>query len=377
VSGAPLLETHWVDPETGAEGWLVIDRLVDGTAGGGIRMRPGVTREEVRDLARVMTRKLRVLNMPAGGAKAGIDWDPESPEALAVLEGFLRAHRPILAEMWSTSEDLGTHERDILAIVQRLGLTSSVHASLMRQPDPQAAAARLQQVMSLRTDGMEIGEATTGYGVAEAAARALSRLGRDPRSATAVVQGFGTVGGGAALYLRRFGIRVVGVADRLGLVYRQEGVDVPALLAIRDAWGVMDRERLPAGHVMRPGDDWWQVDADVLVPAAVAGSVEARVASGTAARLVVEAANLPVTPEADAILHRRGIVVVPDFVANAGGAGAFAAALAENVEPTAAAVLAHIGATIGGWTERILDEARRRDVPPREAAQSLLDERGA
>lgn len=371
VVTAPLLTTHWTDPHTGAEGWLVLDCLVGGAAGGGIRMRPGVTPDEVAGLARVMTRKLRVLNLEAGGAKAGIAYDPAAPGALGVLERFLTVHRPFLAEVWSTSEDLGTRERDILAITDRLGLRTSVHASLIRQPDPDRALERLRTVLALRTEGMEITEAVTGYGVAASTGRALQWQGRETAGVSAVVQGFGTVGAGSAWYLHKMGIRVVAVADRLGVVHRAAGVDVAALMRVRDAWGVIDRAQLPAGHERFDRGDWLDVPADVLVPAAVAGAIDAHNAARVRARLVVEAANLPVTEEADDILHQRGVVVVPDFIANAGGAGVFGAALSMDVPPTVEGVLAYVGGTIGHWTERALQEAARRGVTPRRAAEML------
>ena len=369
----PLLRTHWTDPLTGVEGWLVLDRLENGMAGGGIRMRAGLTLDEVENLARVMTRKLRILNFGGGGAKAGIACDPARPDALQILERFLTVHRPFLAEMWSTSEDLGTHERDILAITGRLGLRTSVHAGLMHQPDPVAATARLERVLGLETDGMLITDAVTGYGVAAAAARSLSALGLEPSRARAVVQGLGTVGGGSAWYLARMGMTVVGVADRAGLIVRQDGLDVGALLAARDAFGVVDRDRLPPGCETLPGEHWLSVPADVLVPAAVAGAVHAGNAAEITARVVVEGANLPVTQDADAILHERGIFVVPDFVANAGGAGVFVAALSADVAPTVEGVLGYVGDTITDWTGRIWQAAQERGGTLRAAAVALTD----
>ena len=369
----PLLRTHWTDPLTGVEGWLVLDRLENGMAGGGIRMRVGLSLDEVENLARVMTRKLRILNFGGGGAKAGIACDPARPDALQILERFLTVHRPFLAEMWSTSEDLGTHERDILAITERLGLRSSVHAGLMHQRDPEAAGARLERVLGLETDGMPLTDAVTGYGVAAAAARALNTLGLEPSSSRAVVQGLGTVGGGSAWYLDRIGLKVVGVADRAGLIVRQDGLDIRALLTARDAFGVVDRSLLPPGCETLPGEDWLDIPADVLVPAAVAGAIHVGNVGRVTARIVVEGANLPVTEDADAVLHERGVFVVPDFVANAGGAGVFVAALSGDVAPTVEGVLGYVGDTIGDWTGRIWELARERGCTLRAAAVALTD----
>jgi glutamate dehydrogenase (NAD(P)+) len=369
----PLLRTHWTDPVTGVHGWLVLDRVQNGLAGGGIRMRPGLTPAEVESLARVMTRKLRILNFDAGGAKAGIACDPARSDALQILERFLTVHRPFLAETWATSEDLGTHERDILAITERLGLHTSVHAGLMHQPDPAAAGERLARILQLTTSGMSITDAVTGYGVAAATARCLNAFGWESSSVRVAVQGFGTVGGGSAWYLEQLGLRIVAVADRAGLIVKHDGLDVATLLAARNQFGVVDRTALPADYETQRGDEWLEVPADVLIPAAVAGAIHAGNADRVRARLVVEGANLPVTAEADAILHQRGVVVVPDFVANAGGAGVFVAALSNDVGSTAEGVLDYVGHTIGEWTDRILAVARERKSTLRAAAVELTD----
>ena len=119
----PYLVTEWHDQASGAHGWLVIDRLIHGMCSGGMRMRPGVSLDEVIALARTMSHKMAVLDIPYGGAKSGINFDPASPDAPAVLRAFVDAIRPFIAERYATGADLGTREEDIIAACQLVGLT--------------------------------------------------------------------------------------------------------------------------------------------------------------------------------------------------------------------------------------------------------------
>lgn len=368
----PFLKTEWRDRKTGNTGWLVIDQVVGGLCGGGIRMRSGLDPDEVTRLAEVMTLKLKVLGLEMGGAKAGIDKDPRDPDAVDVLARFLEAHRPFLAEVWSTSEDLGTREEDILRITQGLGLSSSVHAALMHAPDPERALQRLTTIMAFQVQGLPLIDVVTGYGVAQATRHASASLGIHLQQATAAIQGFGTVGGSTALFLEQAGVAIVAVADAEGLLCTSaQGFHVPDLLSIRNPFGVIDRKRLPPGTESRPGVEWAALPVDLLIPAAIAHAIDGQHAGQVQARLIVEAANAPVALSAEALLQRRGITVIPDFIANAGGAGLFAAALRQNVPATEAGVMGFLEGTIGGWTERVL-AARPSHRTVREVARDLL-----
>lgn len=369
----PLLKTEWQDPTTGTMGWLVIDRLVDGLAGGGVRMRPGLGPEEVTRLAEIMTLKLKVLGLQSGGAKAGVDKDPRDPDALDVLGRFLQAHRPFLAEMWSTSEDLGTREADILHITRAMGLSSSVHAALMRTADPEKASQRLMTVLALHIQGLPMTDVVTGYGVAQAARYAADRLGMKIRQATVAIQGFGTVGGGAALFLAEAGAVIAAVADAEGILCAPRGgFHIPDLLSIRNGQGVIERSRLPSGTVAQAGGEWAHLPVDILIPAAVPDAIDGQNVQGVQARLVIEGANAPISPSAEVSLQSMGVTVIPDFIANAGGAGLFAAAFRDDVPTTSTAVLGFLEDMIGGWTDRVMAAC-----PPhktvRKVARDLLD----
>jgi glutamate dehydrogenase (NAD(P)+) len=152
--------------------------------------------------------------------------------------------------------------------------------------------------------------------VAQAGLTYAGHIGLDPVGATAVVQGFGSIGGAAARYLAKAGVRVVAVADRAGLVRNDAGLDVEALLAARDPFGVIERAALRPGDETAPTEDWLDIPCDLLVPAAMSYVLAAEDVPRVQARVVVEGANMPTLPDAEAALLARGIPVVPDFLAN-------------------------------------------------------------
>jgi glutamate dehydrogenase (NAD(P)+) len=312
----PLLQLTWTDPETGRAGHAVIDRLIGGLAGGGIRMRAGVTADEVAALALAMSRKKGIMRTFSGGAKGGIDCDPRDPAAGGVLQRYVRAMSPLF-RCWSAAGDLGVNQRLLDQVFEAAGLGLTVQATVRRARDPAAAAQRVRHARTLAADGVPLPECIGGYGVAEAAAAASRHLGRDIGGATVVIHGFGSMGGSAARYLSHLGAKVVGVADVNGMVVNAAGLDVEALTKWRGSAGELDRSRLLPGDRFLPVTAWPDVACDVLVPASVADLITADNAGDVKAGLVVEAANLPTTDAARRILAAGGVMVVPDLVASA------------------------------------------------------------
>jgi glutamate dehydrogenase (NAD(P)+) len=369
------LRLTWTDPVTGRHGFLVIDRLVGGLAGGGLRVRGGCDLEEVSRLAATMSLKHGALGLPVGGAKCAVDCDPRDPEALPLLARFVGAMRPMWDSHVATGEDMGVQQSTLNAIFSDLGLGSSMRAALLGRPDFDAALAELQGALTVTHDGVPLVDLVGGYGVAVAAATALERLGMDVRDARVVLQGFGSMGGSAARYLARRGATVIGVADVRGLVVNQDGLDVERLLAARDEFGVIDRSALAEDDRELPRDEWAALECDVLVPAAVADAINPANCERILAPLVVEAANLPTVPAADARLVGRGVAVVPDFVANAATAGwAWWLALGQ-VGPGPEAAFHRIEEVIGGAVRETLDRAAADGVPPRDAARRIARDR--
>jgi glutamate dehydrogenase (NAD(P)+) len=376
----PYMSVTWHDPVTGRPGYLVIDRLIDGAAGGGLRMRDGCTLEEVADLARAMTLKEAVAYDPAdrytpfGGAKGGVDCDPYDPHAPGVLRRYVEAMRPFLERHWATGEDFGVRQDTLDEIVAQVGLRSSVDAALLRLDDPDAGLARLRAGFAVDVDGIGLAELVGGYGVAEAALAASERLGLAGAGLRAVIQGFGSMGGATARYLARAGVRVVGIADRHGLVANPAGLDVERLLRARDAHGAIDRAALQAPDEQRPGGDWLELDAELLVPAAMSYVIGPEEAERVRARVIVEAANVATLPAAEPWLAGRGIVVIPDFVANLATNAWWWWTLFGDIPPERDAALAKVAATMRRLVGALLDRAAAQSILPRTAATAIATE---
>ncbi len=360
---APFLRVTWTDPVTGRQGHIVIDRLVRGLAGGGTRLRAGCTIEEVERLARAMSYKNGALQVPAGGAKAGLDVDPHDPEAVPMLTRFVRAMYPVFSTYMGTGEDLGTSQEMLLEVFSQVGLGTPIRAVLRGDPDAAGTMARLRQALGVRVDGIGLVDLVGGYGVAEAVAAAGEVAG-----ARISIQGFGSMGGSTARYLAAKGARIVCVADAGGSVVNPEGLEVEALLRSRSPFGDLDRSALRASDREAPREAWLGVDCDVLVPAAVADAIDERNCDLVKAKLVVEAANIPTTAGAERRLYDRGVTVIPDFVANAGTNGWFWWLILEQLEPTAEAAFARIAKSMRSTVGGMLDLARRDGITPRETA---------
>lgn len=317
----PLLRLTWTDPVTRTRGYLVVHSLVCGLATGGTRMRPGCTMSEVEDLARGMAAKTAVFNLPVGGAKAGIDFDPKDPEAVGVLERFFQAMRPWLDDHWVTAEDLGVPQQRIDEVFARLGLGQSYHAAITRSEDPDRTLRRVHAGLNAPVPGgLLLGDVIGGFGVAQACLGVAGSWGLGAEQTTVAIQGVGTMGGGAAWYLHEAGMKVTAVADAQGTLYDPRGLDIPALLALRDSYGEIDRSELPEGVQRLPRGAVVATDTDILVPAAISYALTGDNVTEVSARAVVEAANAATTVEAEETLRRSGVAVVPDFVANAGAA---------------------------------------------------------
>jgi glutamate dehydrogenase (NAD(P)+) len=378
------LELTWTDEVTGIKGYVVIDTVSRGVAGGGLRMRSGVTLDEVRDLAQAMTLKEAVVYtvgdryVPLGGAKAGIDCDPYDPRAREVLGRFGRAMRPLIQTLFATGEDFGVRQDVIDEVFADEGIRSSAESALALVEDgADAAHDRLKEAFAIEVDGIGLGELVGGYGVAETALAALEFRGLRPAESSAVVQGFGSMGGATARYLARAGVRVVGVSDREGLIHNPAGLDVEALLRARDPFGVIDRSVLREGDQLLAGEDWVGLEADLLVPAAMSYVITADNVDEVKASVISEAANVATLPAAESRLLQRGVTIVPDFVANVGTNAWWWWVAFDDIEPTAAASFAKISAVLRPLTTELLQRARREGISPRDAATAISEEKRA
>lgn len=373
------MDITWQDPDTGALGYVVIDTLVRGTASGGLRMRKGCTLEEVRGLAQGMTRKEAIHlregrhYVPVGGAKGGIDFDPRAPGATGVLERFLVDINPIMHAYWALGEDLGVRQDDIDEVLARRELGSGLSAVNKLVDDPVAVEARAEKAFSAIVDGVAQDELVGGLGVATSVIAALHDAGRDPSESTAVIQGFGSMGGATARYLAEAGLRIVGIADADGFVSNPAGLDVEALLVTRDQFGGIDRGALRPEDRVGDRDDWLAADADVLVPAAVSYSITPDNCDRITALLIVEAANMPVLPEAEETLLARGVTIVPDFLANSATNAWWWWVTFGDVDGSWEDSRAIVTTTLRDLTAEVLTAARDQGISPRAAAQAKVD----
>ncbi|MGP3634947.1 Glu/Leu/Phe/Val dehydrogenase dimerization domain-containing protein [Streptomyces sp. 24-1644] len=381
---APHISLTWTDHVTGRQGHLVVDRLVRGVSSGGLRMREGCTLDEVTGLARGMTMKEalhfdadddRARYIPLGGAKGGIDCDPRDPDAYGVLVRYLRAVRPYIESVWTTGEDLGLTQDLVDRAAAEAGLVSSIQAVYPLLDDESAARRRLADAFAVTVDGIGLDELVGGCGVAESALAALDRAGVAHRGARVSVQGLGTMGGATARFLSRAGLKVVAVADIKGTLANPAGLDVEALLAARDAYGTVDRSVLREADRELPADAWLAADADILVPAAVSYAIDASNQAQITAPWVVEAANMPVLPDAELLLAERGVTVLPDVVVNSGTNAWWWWTLFGDIGANAEQAFAHTRRSMRALIELMLARAEADGSTPRAAAHALVADR--
>lgn len=274
---------------------------------GGLRFHHEVDEEEVLALASLMTWKTAVVNIPYGGAKGGI--------AVNVRDLSQHELERMTRKFIDEIHDLIGPDKDIPA--PDMGTNAQVMAWIMNQYEkfhgfnPACVTGK-----PVELHGAEGREEATGRGVVTLTAALLERLKHPIEGATVVLQGFGNVGSFAARFLHERGAKVVGVSDASGGVWNDAGIDVPALQLYTAEHGEV--KGFPDGEPIN-NDQLLTADVDVLIPAAIGGVLNSENAEEVRAKYIVEAANNPTQPEADEIFNRRGIVVLPDILANAGG----------------------------------------------------------
>jgi glutamate dehydrogenase (NAD(P)+) len=350
------------DTRTQMRGVLVIDNTARGMGKGGTRMSPTVTVMEVARLARNMTWKWAGVDLFYGGAKAGIQADPAAASKEEVLRAFVRALRNEVPEEYVFGLDVGLTEADAAIMLDEVGTRAG-------------AVGTPHALGGLPYDQLGV----TGYGVAETVDAAAQFAWMSTSSLTASIQGFGAVGAATARRLDELGVTVVAVSTTQGGLYNPDGLDVTQLLALRTQHGdalvnfYADAKPLPPGEELT-------VAADVLIPAALQDVIDAELARTLPARIVVEGANLPSSPAAQQVLHDRGVIVVPDFIANAGGVVAAAVAMESRysgMRPEPAAVFDNISTKLRPSTLETLDGSKRQGLTTHRVARATAQARVA
>ena len=290
------------------EGYRVQHNTSRGPGKGGVRFHQNVTLSEVMALSAWMSVKNAVVNVPYGGAKGGVRVDPKTL-SLGELERMTRRYTSEIGIIIGPNKDIpapdvNTNEQIMAWMMDTYSMNEGTTSTGVVTGKPVVLGGSLG-----RRDA-------TGRGVYTVSVEAARKIGLDIATARVAVQGFGNVGGVTARLFAQAGARVVAVQDHGGTIYREAGLDVPALLAHVAAVGTV--AGFAQGQVL-PNDQFWDVDCDILIPAALEQQITEVNAGRIKARMVIEGANGPTTPAADDILHDRNVLVVPDVLANAGG----------------------------------------------------------
>jgi len=369
----PYLVVEWNDTETEAKGWLCVYNYVKGSSGGGTRMHPTVTREEVIRLARAMAYKYQATESSTmGGCKAGISYDYKAPDAQDVLRRFLIAISPYVATGVSVGSDLGTSYAFVLKVFDELGIGIPQTPAMRRDAKIQQNIKDFDHIMTLSYDGFLINDMITGYGVGFSADEAWNFKG-GAKGAKVVIQGFGCVGASCAQLMHKLGYKVVGLVDANLCVQCDDGLDVPELIKHRLAHGEMDKSKFPAHYKVRPNTEWLEVPTDILIPAALEDVINKNNADKVTASLIVEGANIPISAEGDEIIKKRGIDVVVDFVANLGAVRYYDAIIYGHIEATPEAAVKDLEYICRKNTRKLFEEAKSSKRYQREVAEEMFN----
>jgi len=301
-----LIEVY--DQKAKMRGSLVIDNTWLGVAKGGVRMTPTATLEEVFQLARTMTYKNALAELPFGGGKSGIIADVKKisqEEKFELVRAFSRAIKPLCPTLYVAGPDVNTGEKEMAEFVRANGSLKSATgkpASMCVKPGVECGIPH------------EFG--STGFGVVQAILATMEFLGKNIKGVKVAVAGFGNVGTFVANLVEKEGASVVAISDSKGTTYKKNGLNIQKVFAAKREKGTVaensDGEKLGS-------EDIYSLPVDILVPAALGEVITSKNAKGVRAKIIVEAANLPITPDAEDALNKRGVLIIPDIIANAGG----------------------------------------------------------
>jgi glutamate dehydrogenase (NAD(P)+) len=345
----PVKIVHLYDPKCGLKAVVAIDNVARRPAIGGIRVAPDVSAEEAFRLARAMTMKNSAAGLPHGGGKSVIFGDPkiEPAKKEQLIRAFARAIRDLVE--YIPGPDMGTDERCMAWIKDEIGRAVGL--------PPEIGGIPLDEI------------GATGLGLKASVEAALKYCDFDLKGARVVIQGFGSAGKHAARFLGEKGTVLVAACDSHGTIYNPKGIDVSRLIALKDSGKSVidypDGEKLGADAVI-------DVECEIWIPAARPDVIRKENVNRLKTKLVPQGANIPFTPEAERILHEKGTLVIPDFIANAGGV---ICASVEYHGGTETQAFATIEEKIRANTSIVLEESAKTKTLPREAAIALAERR--
>lgn len=380
----PEIVFEWSDSETEAEGWVVINSLRGGAAGGGTRMRKGLDKREVESLAKTMEVKFTVSGPAIGGAKSGINFDPADPRKSGVLERWYKAVMPLLKNYYGTGGDLNVDEiHEVIPVTESYGLwhpqegivNGHFHAN---EPQKIRKIGQLRQGVSKVLEDPKftpngpkkytVADMITGYGVAEAVRHYYQIWGGQLSGKRAIIQGWGNVGAAAACFLAVEGVKIVGIIDREGGLIKEEGF---TLDEIRELFVKRKGNKLEAENLI-PFDEInskiWDLPSEIFIPAAASrlitkDQVSRMVNAGL--EVISCGANVPFAdPEIffgpTGVWADERVAVIPDFIANCGMARVFAYLMSDSAIVTDEAIFSDVSATIKTALEKTYQESQAK-----------------
>lgn len=349
------------DPKSGMKGFLVLDNTFRGPGKGGIRMTPTVSLEEVASLARTMTLKCALAELPFGGAKSGIVADDrkitkEKKEEL--VRAFSRSLKHLCPSEYVSAPDMNIAEEEIRWFVEENG----DHNSATGKPANMCVSPG-------ERCGIPHEYGSTGLGVFHATQVAANHLNFSLKGATYAVEGLGNVGSFVIEYMSKKEAILVAVSDSKGCIYNPEGIDPQKLFLTKKEKGSVIYYK--PGKVLKP-EELFELPVDILIPAAIPNSIHEKNYTAVKAKLIVEGANIPMKPDIEEKLHKKGILVIPDFLANAGGViSSFAEYNGKNPKD----MFSMVEEKIRKNTKLVLEASKKKKCSPRVAATQIALER--
>jgi len=338
------------DPKTGMKGFTIVDNTALGPGKGGIRMVPDVTVGEVFGLARAMTWKNALAELPFGGAKSGVIWDGKKDKE-ALIRAFARAVKPLIPDYYIAGPDMNTTEKEMAAIADELGTNK-------------ASTGKPSEMGGLPH---ELG--STGYGVFESADVTVDFLGWDMSKVSVAIEGFGNVGTFAAKFLSEKGAKIVAVSDSKGTIYNPEGMNVEKLIQVKNETGAV--KNYGKGKILEP-EKLFELPVDILIPGARPNVITDENKERVKAKVIIEAANIPIPIPVEDWFYEKGILIVPDFVCNAGGV---ISSYVEFIGGNEKQMFEIVKEKVRHNTELVLKKSKEEKMTPMNAALKIAQER--
>ncbi len=343
----PEKVVHIYEPKSKLRAIVVIDNISLGPAIGGCRMAKDVTTQEVFRLARAMTLKNALASLPHGGAKSAILADSGTDEKEALIREFAQAIKTLTD--YTPGPDMGTDEECMAYIHDEIG-----------------RAVGLPKVLGgIPLDALGM----TGYGLSVAAKVAANDLSLALENSRTIIQGFGNVGKAAAKYLSDIGVKLIATCDSKGGLHNPEGIDIPQLIKAKESGTPVSQSRLgkPVSN-----EELLKIESDIFIPAARPDVFTEANHELLKTSLVLEGANIPITHPAAKLMHQRGIMVVPDVIANSGGV---ICAATEYQGLSESDAFKRVEATIERNTDELVKRVFKEGLPPHEIAHKMARER--